>query len=70
MSDKKILIGVGEIMEFIGISKKDGFYEFIKMGMPARQIKGRWYAHSENIEAFFQKLTFFKEKNPTPETDL
>ena len=27
------------------------------MGMPARVIHNRWYAHTENIDLFFKQIT-------------
>lgn len=52
----KLLIGKQRIMEYLSIGAPS-FYEFVKMGMPARVIHNRWYAHTENIDLFFKQIT-------------
>jgi len=59
---KKILIGCEQIMAHIGVSRPL-FYDFLKKGMPARLINNRWYAHVDNLDNFFKKITLFREKN-------
>ena len=59
----KILIGCDAIMAYIGVSRPL-FKEFVEKGMPARLINNRWYAHADNLDEFFKRLTFYKEKNP------
>jgi hypothetical protein len=59
MGDKngcKILIGLNDILGYIQISKPM-FYQFIEMGLPARVINNRWYAHKDNIDQFFMQYT-------------
>lgn len=51
-----VLIGKKAIASYLNISR-DTFYEFIRLGMPAAVINGRWYAHRENIEQWFQIVT-------------
>lgn len=69
---KPILIGMQAITQYL--SKYDGtpisrttFAKIISMGMPATVIDGMWYAHTENINLFFQKLTAASTKNNPPE---
>ena len=56
-------------MEYIGISSKPLFYDFVKRGMPARLINGRWFAHVDNLDDFFRKITHFHEKNPPEDAE-
>ena len=49
-------------MSYIGVSRPL-FYEFIKKGMPACLISNRWYAHIDNLDNYFKKITFPREKN-------
>jgi hypothetical protein len=53
---RKVLIGLDEIMEFLKISRPT-FYKFLKLGMPARLVNKRWYAHEDNINDFFKRFT-------------
>lgn len=59
---KKLLVGMKEIMDYIEISEPT-FYKFIEMGLPAAIISGRWYAHTDNLDKFFQKLTWVSMKD-------
>lgn len=52
----KVLSGLDQIIEYIGISKPT-FYQLVKMGMPARLVNKRWYAHKDNINDFFKRFT-------------
>lgn len=52
----KTLIGLKMICEYLEITKPT-FYQFVQMGLPARIVNKRWYAHKENIDAFFKHLT-------------
>lgn len=51
-----VLITRDEIMAYLKISKK-AFIKFVKMGMPVVYIDNRCYAHKENIDEFFKKIT-------------
>ena len=57
----KILCGVSEICDF-GKMSRNLFYKFVKLGMPAAFIDGRWYAHADNIDGFFQRITNVSNK--------
>ena len=61
LKSKKILIGVQAICDYLQISEPT-FYKFIKVGLPANVIDGRWYAHADNLADFFQKITFVSLK--------
>jgi len=61
-NDNKILNGRGEIEQYLNVSKRV-FYQFLEMGLPARVINKRWYAHKDNVDEFFKKLTRYREKN-------
>jgi predicted DNA-binding transcriptional regulator AlpA len=52
----KTLIGIGAICEYLDMSKPT-LYSFIEMGMPARIVNKRWYAHKDNIDEWFKQLT-------------
>lgn len=60
--DKRILIGTGEIMDYVGIKSKELLATLINKGMPARKIGKNWYAHKENIDAYFRRVTNVKRK--------
>lgn len=53
----KLLIGVKAIMEYLQITEPI-FYKFVKRGLPAIVIDGRWYAHTDNLDDYFKKITF------------
>lgn len=58
----KVLIGLNEILEYMQISKPL-FYQFLEMGLPARPINNRWYAHKDNIDEFFKSVTRHRVKD-------
>lgn len=62
-TNKKILIGQNEIMDYIGIKAEKLFYNFIRSGMPAKKINDRWYAHGENLDEYFKRLTKVRNKS-------
>ncbi|MBW1778755.1 MAG: hypothetical protein JRJ54_14365 [Deltaproteobacteria bacterium] len=41
---------------------KPTFYDFVQEGLPAAVINGRWYAHADNLERWFQRRTLAREK--------
>lgn len=49
------LSGMKDIMETYGWSQEQ-FYMFLRLGLPARKINSRWYAHPANIDAFLRSL--------------
>jgi len=60
-SNTGLLDGKQAICDYLGISEYK-FSRFITKGMPARFEEGRWYAHKENLEKYFQLFTFKREK--------
>lgn len=52
----RLLVGVDQIIEYVGVTRPT-FYEFVKIGMPAVSINGRWYAYCDNIDDYFRLLT-------------
>ena len=62
-NNKKILIGQKEIMDYIGIKSDELFSNFIRSGMPAKLINSRWYAHGENLDDYFKRLTKVRNKS-------
>lgn len=52
----RLLVGKKEITDYLQIGGPM-FYEFIKMGMPARVINSRWYAHTDNLDEYFRVYT-------------
>ena len=53
----KILRTKKEIMSYLDIRTEDVFDRFVKHGLPATVIDGRWYAHAENLDEFFKSIT-------------
>ena len=56
MPEKKVFTRAQEIIDAYGITRAR-FDKFIRMGMPARLIDNRWYAHRDNIDEWFRRLT-------------
>jgi hypothetical protein len=59
-NDRKILTGKEEIKAYIGIKSSELFMKFIASGMPAKQIDKHWYAHGDNLDDYFRRLTKIK----------
>jgi hypothetical protein len=60
MSDnslKKVLTSKQEILDKYSISDYT-YRKFLKMGMPVLYLDGRVYAHTDNIDNFFKRITF------------
>lgn len=62
LNEKKVLTSRQEIMDYAGISRLL-YTKFVKLGMPVLYIDGRCYAHKDNIDEFFRKITFTNAKN-------
>jgi len=60
--DKKMLSGIGEIIAYLECTKPT-FYEFIRIGLPARLHRKKWYAHKDNIDDFFRRFTIADNRN-------
>lgn len=56
MKDCGLLVGQQQILDYLGVSRPT-FVEFIKLGMPAISMGGRWYAHQKNLDDYFLALT-------------
>lgn len=52
----KLLIGRKSITEYLQIGDPM-FYELVKIGLPARVINRRWFAHTDNVDLFFKQIT-------------
>ena len=52
----KLLIGMEAIMKYLRISRPL-FKRFIKNGMPVLFFGARWYAHKDNLDDYFKKIT-------------
>ena len=60
-TSSKILIGAQAIQDYLQISAPT-FKKFIAKGLPAVVIDNRWYAHTDNINEYFQQMTRFRMK--------
>ena len=58
---RKILIGRDSIMDYLDMSRPT-FYKFLELGLPVRVINNRLYAHKDNVDDFFRKITRHREK--------
>lgn len=65
--NNKILTSRQEIMDYLNVSRIL-YAQFVKMGMPVLYMNGRCYAHTENIDEFFRRITRVSAKG-TPEAD-
>jgi hypothetical protein len=52
----RLLIGKKDIFDYLRVGDQM-FYELIKIGLPARVINRRWFAHTDNIDMFFKQIT-------------
>jgi len=68
-NNSKVLIGRKAICSHLDDISIPMFYKFIKMGMPAIVIDGHWYAHADNLDKWFQKLTFAHMKDIPQEAE-
>ena len=71
MADKKLvspkmLSTAAEIQSYLRISDKL-FSHFIKLKMPAVQINGRWYAHTDNLDDWWRTCTAKQATLEVPE---
>ena len=64
----KILIGGDEIRAYLDNIGKDQFQTLIEMGLPVRNIRGRLYAYTGNIDRFFEIITGHRESEPEEES--
>jgi hypothetical protein len=55
-SKGRLLQTRGEIMKEYGLTETT-FQMFLKAGMPVVVIQRRYYAHTDNLDRFFQTLT-------------
>jgi len=62
MKSPHILQGLNEILEYTGLSKPL-FYKFVRLGLPAIRLEGRWYASTVNIDRFFEQITNVSMRN-------
>jgi hypothetical protein len=61
IASNKILIGKQAIMDYLQMSENT-LLKFVKRGLPVRIIDNRYYAHQDNIDCYFRKLTSKKEQ--------
>lgn len=62
----RILMSKQEILDYLKISR-NAYRKFVKMGMPVLYLDGRCYAHKDNIDEFFKRITFISMKNAPDE---
>ena len=55
-NEKRFLTSKEEIMDFL-VLKRSVFEQFMKIGLPVVIINGRYYAHSENLDAWMKAFT-------------
>ena len=55
-SSNKILIGKQAIMDYLQMTEMT-VMKFVKLGLPVRIIDNRYYAHTDNLDRYFQDLT-------------
>lgn len=65
-SSSQLLVGRDAIMAYCSLSRA-AFYKFVELGLPARIIDGRWYAHPVNLDRFLVTITGVSMKNVTLE---
>lgn len=55
-SKSGLMIGIGSVAEFLGVSEKQ-IYNFLRWGMPGGRLNGVWYFHKENVETWWRGIT-------------
>jgi hypothetical protein len=63
---RRVFTTKDEIKDYLNISDIL-FKKFIKSGMPALFIDGRWYAHADNIDGWFRATTMVSHRGMDPE---
>jgi hypothetical protein len=58
-----LLVGKGEISEFLGGASDYMLKKYLEMGMPVAIEGTLWIAHKKNIEEFFEHYTRRKVAN-------
>ena len=61
VASNKILIGKQAIMDYLQVSENT-FLKFVRRGLPVRVIDKRYYAHTDNLDRYFENLTSKKEQ--------
>jgi len=56
MRNPAFLVGKKAIADYMHLTEKT-LPAFLDLGLPAAKINGRWYAHTENVDSFFKRLT-------------
>ena len=72
LTESKVLKGIEAIRKYIdpiNPPSPQAIREWIKTGMPARLIGSTWYAHADNIDQFFLKITLVDNRK-TPDEVL
>ncbi|WP_319406120.1 hypothetical protein [uncultured Desulfosarcina sp.] len=55
-SSNQILIGKQAIIDYLQMSENT-IMKFVRRGLPVRIIDNRYYAHTDNLDRYFQDLT-------------
>ena len=58
----KILIGIKPICAYLGNMDRKTLHVFFDMGLPHTVVNRRIYAHTDNIDEFFARLTRRRSK--------
>jgi len=66
LTSKKIIWTVEKIAVYLNVSRAT-FYELVKVGLPAVVVNGKWCAHADNLELFFQRRTASGTKQIPPD---
>lgn len=64
MSEKipaRLLVGKKDITNYLQVGVGT-FYELIKIGLPARVINGRYYAHADCLDDFLKKYLYYDNR--------
>ncbi len=68
LTSKKIIWTVEKIAVYLNVSRAT-FYELVKVGLPAVVVNGKWCAHADNLELFFQRRTASGTKQIPPDAE-
>jgi excisionase family DNA binding protein len=60
MNDKlpcsRVIIGTSQMAVYLGVSRPK-IQDYLKSGMPACFLNGKWHFHLENVDLWFKALT-------------
>lgn len=67
-ASRKVIWTVEKIAAYLNVSRAT-FYDLLNLGLPAVVVNGKWCAHADNLELFFQRMTAARMKEIPPDAE-